>query len=314
MIADERYMARALQLARQGEGHVSPNPMVGAVIVARGRIIGEGFHRRYGEGHAEVNAIASVALADAPLLHESTVYVTLEPCSHYGKTPPCARLLIERGVRRVVVGTLDPFEKVAGRGVAMLREAGIEVLTGVLERECRHLNIRFITAHTRRSPWVMLKWAQDANGYMGDGEPRVTFSTPETLRLMHRERSRVDAIMVGARTVALDNPSLDTRYWSGRSPLRVVLDEHLSIMHVQPAPKLLTDGRPTLVYNAIRSDTRGAVEFVRLDNCHDLNAILADLYHRGITSLMVEGGPTVLHAFIDANLDDRRRIETANAH
>lgn len=314
MTTDERYMARALQLARQGEGHVSPNPMVGAVIVARGRIIGEGFHRRYGEGHAEVNAIASVAPADAPLLHESTVYVTLEPCSHYGKTPPCARLLIERGVRRVVVGTLDPFEKVAGRGVAMLREAGIKVLTGVLERECRHLNIRFITAHTRRRPWVMLKWAQDANGYMGDGEPRVTFSTPETLRLMHRERSRVDAIMVGARTVALDNPSLDTRYWSGRSPLRVVLDEHLSIMHIQPAPKLLTDGRPTLVYNAIRSDTIGAVEFVRLDNCHDLDAILADLYTRGITSLMVEGGPTVLRAFIDANLDDRRRIETANAH
>lgn len=313
MTADERYMARALQLARQGEGHVSPNPMVGAVIVARGRIIGEGFHRRYGEGHAEVNAIASVAPADAPLLHESTVYVTLEPCSHYGKTPPCARLLIERGVRRVVVGTLDPFEKVAGRGVAMLREAGIEVLTGVLERECRHLNIRFITAHTRRRPWVMLKWAQDANGYMGDGDRRVTFSTPETLRLMHRERSRVDAIMVGARTVALDNPSLDTRYWSGRSPLRVVLDEHLSIMHIQPAPKLLTDGRPTLVYNAIRSDTSGAVEFVRLDNCHDLDAILADLYSRGITSLMVEGGPTVLRAFIDANLDDRRRIETANA-
>lgn len=314
MTADERYMARALQLARQGEGHVSPNPMVGAVIVARGRIIGEGFHRRYGEGHAEVNAIASVAPADAPLLHESTVYVTLEPCSHYGKTPPCARLLIERGVRRVVVGTLDPFEKVAGRGVAMLRKAGIEVLTGVLERECRHLNIRFITAHTRHRPWVMLKWAQDANGYMGDGERRVTFSTPETLRLMHRERSRVDAIMVGARTVALDNPSLDTRYWSGRSPLRVVLDEQLSIMHVQPAPKLLTDGRPTLVYNAIHSDTSGAVEFVRLDNCHDLDAILADLYRRGITSLMVEGGPTVLRAFIDANLDDRRRIETANAH
>lgn len=213
MTIDEKYMQRALQLGRQGGGHASPNPMVGAVVVHDGVIIGEGFHRCCGQGHAEVNAIASVH--DKSLLASSTIYVTLEPCSHYGKTPPCAKLLIDNQVPRVVVGTLDPFEKVSGRGVAMLREAGVEVVVGVLEEECLQLNKRFFIAHTTGKPWVLLKWAQSADGYMARHDGAVQFSTPLTQSLMHRERSMVDAIVVGAGTVAADNPSLTTRCWSG---------------------------------------------------------------------------------------------------
>ncbi|MGN1246464.1 MAG: bifunctional diaminohydroxyphosphoribosylaminopyrimidine deaminase/5-amino-6-(5-phosphoribosylamino)uracil reductase RibD [Muribaculaceae bacterium] len=302
---DERYMRRALQLAALGEGNVSPNPMVGAVIVADGRIIGEGYHRCYGEGHAEVNAVASVT--DRSLLRGATIYVTLEPCSHYGKTPPCAKLLIDCGFGRVVVGVRDPFAKVSGRGIAMLRDAGIEVTEGVLEAECRHINRRFITAHSLGRPWVLLKWAQSSDGFIDAprclapdeagqstaatvGEP-VKFSTPITAVWMHRERAGVDAILVGANTVALDNPSLTVRGWSvRRQPLRVVLAGHSP---VPPDAKLLTDGLPTLIYSS------------------DLHTVLADLYHRGITSLMVEGGAAVLQSFIDARLYDEVRIETA---
>ena len=324
---DERYMRRALQLAALGAGNVSPNPMVGAVIVADGKIIGEGFHRCYGEGHAEVNAVASVP--DRSLLRGATIYVTLEPCSHYGKTPPCAKLLVECGFGKVVVGVRDPFPQVSGRGIAMLRDAGIEVTEGVLEEECRHINRRFFTAHSKCRPWVLLKWAQSADGFIdatraGNFNPAipagsrkgtapaglcendpiagnstdtltvgkpVKFSTPLTTMLMHRERAMVDAILVGANTVALDNPSLTVRGWSvRRQPLRVVLARHTPI---SPDARLLTDGLPTLIYST------------------DLHAVLADLYHRGITSLMVEGGATVLQSFIDARLYDEVRIETA---
>ena len=300
-------MRRALQLARQGIGHVSPNPMVGAVIVHSDRIIGEGFHRCYGEGHAEVNAVASVLDGNRALLAESTIYVTLEPCSHYGKTPPCAKLLIDSGFKRVVVGTLDPFEQVSGRGVAMLRAAGIDVTTGILEDECRELNECFITAHTLKRPRVILKWAQSADGFLAgvDGK-RVTFSTPATLRLMHRERAGVDAILVGAATAKNDNPSLTTRLWPGNSPLRVLLDENLT---VPSTARLLSDGRPTVVYNATRSETIGSVTYVKLNNCHDLTEILNDLYaNRKVTSLMVEGGVNVLQQFIENNLYDEIRI------
>ena len=310
MIVDEKYMRRALQLARQGAGHTSPNPMVGAVIVGPdGTIIGEGWHRKCGEGHAEVNAVASVK--DADLLHDSTIYVTLEPCSHFGKTPPCASLLIERGIPRVVVGTLDPFVKVAGRGVAMLREAGIEVVVGVLEQECRDLNRRFITAHTSGRPWVQLKWAQTADGYIAlpsdAGENPLHMSTPVTMRLMHRQRALCDAIVVGAATARIDNPSLTTRQWPGRSPLRVVLSRHLSIPENL---NLLTDGLPTIVYNGVKSETDGAVEYVKLDTTAP-QSWLTDLYRRGITSVMVEGGTQILQQMIDAGAWNEARIEVS---
>ncbi len=310
MLIDEKYMRRALQLARLGAGHTSPNPMVGAVIVGPdGAIIGEGWHRQCGQAHAEVNAVASVK--DDSLLKESTIYVTLEPCSHYGKTPPCARLLIERGIPRVVVGCLDPFEKVAGRGVAMLREAGIEVVVGVLEQECRNLNRRFMTAHTAGRPWVQLKWAQTADGFIAlppdAGENPLHMSTPVTMKLMHRQRSLCDAIVVGAATARIDNPALTTRYWPGKSPLRVVMSRDLSL---PDNLRLLTDGRPTVIYNGVKDAVQGVVEYVKLDTTHP-QAWLQDLYRRGVTSVMVEGGLSLLQWLIDAGTWDEARIEVS---
>lgn len=310
MIVEEKYMRRALQLARLGAGHTSPNPMVGAVIVGPdGEIIGEGWHRKCGEAHAEVNAVASVT--DANLLKDSTLYVTLEPCSHYGKTPPCANLIIERGIPRVVVGCLDPFVKVAGRGVKMLQEAGVEVITGVLEQECRDLNRRFMTAHTLGRPWVQLKWAQTADGYIAlppeAGENPLHMSTPVTMRLMHRQRALCDAIVVGANTARIDNPSLTTRQWPGRSPLRVVLSHDLSI---PDNLNLLSDGLPTIVYDSVKSETVGAVEYVQMDTSSPLTW-LEDLYRRGVTSVMVEGGTRVLQGLIDAGVWDEARIEVS---
>lgn len=303
-------MRRALQLARQGAGHTSPNPMVGAVIVSPdGKIIGEGWHRKCGQGHAEVNAVASVN--DPSLLKDSTIYVTLEPCSHYGKTPPCAKLIIERGIPRVVVGALDPFVKVSGRGVAMLREAGVEVVVGVLEEECRMLNCRFMTAHTTGRPWVQLKWAQTADGFIAlppeAGENPLHMSTPVTMRLMHRQRALCDAIVVGAATARIDDPSLTTRYWPGKSPLRVVLSRQLSI---PDNLKLLNDGMPTIIYNSMKNETRGVVEYVKMDTS-DPQIWLTDLYRRGITSVMVEGGTDVLQQMIDAGAWDEARIEVS---
>ncbi len=297
---DVRFMRRALQLAALGEGRVSPNPMVGAVIVAGGRIIGEGYHRCFGEGHAEVNAVASVSHRE--MLRGATVYVTLEPCSHYGKTPPCARLLIDCGVARVVVGMRDPFPRVSGRGIAMLREAGIEVTEGVLEEECRHINRRFITAHTLGRPWVMLKWAQSADGFL-DGlrhspdTPAVKFSTPVTAMWMHRERAKNDAVLVGSGTVRMDNPALTVRHWSCRKqPLRVILGTR----GLSQSTRILSDGNPYMYY--------GDNAFI---SPHDLPRVLSFLFERRITSVMVEGGAAVLRSFIDAGLWEEARVETS---
>lgn len=308
MEIDERYMKRALQLARGGMGAVSPNPMVGAVVVHDGKIIGEGFHRRWGGPHAEVNAIDSVA--DKRLLADSTMYVTLEPCAHYGKTPPCAELLVKMQVPRVVVGTVDPFARVCGRGVQMLRDAGVEVVTEVLADECRELNRRFFTAHTHHRPYVMLKWAQSADMYMGSNDRRVLFSNELSMMWMHRERSRCDAVLVGAGTVKVDNPALTVRRWHAeRQPLRVVLDGRLSI----PADcNLLSDGLPTIVYNNEKSCSNDLVEYVKIDLSTPA-AWLADLYSRNITSVMIEGGACVLNEMIEAQLWDEARIETATS-
>ncbi len=291
---DIRYMRRALQLARCGEGEASPNPMVGAVIVAGGRIIGEGFHRRCGEPHAEVNAVASVA--DRSLLPHSTLYVTLEPCAHYGKTPPCAKLVIDSRIPRVVVGSRDPFERVSGRGIAMLREAGIDVTEDVLADECRQLNCRFMTAHTLRRPFITLKWAQSSDGFIGirdrDGNPRpAMISNPLSRVLAHRERIRHDAIMVGTNTVISDNPRLDARLWAGKSPIPVTIDRHGMI----PRESKLMHNRNTLVYGDIT-----------------LVDILSDLYtSHYVTSLLVEGGAKLLNSFIAADLWDAIRRETS---
>ena len=289
MTEDEKYMARCIQLARCGRNHAAPNPMVGAVIVCNGHIIGEGYHIRCGEAHAEVNAVRSVRPEDKPLLKQSTIYVSLEPCSHYGKTPPCADLIISCGIPRVVVGCVDPFSEVAGRGIRKLRDAGINVTVGVLEKECLELNRRFIINHTEKRPYVILKWAQSTDGYIdrhrsSADEPPVTFSNAHTSMLVHRQRAGVQAIMVGRRTALLDNPSLTVRLWPGESPLRVVLDRELSLSETLH----LFDGTvPTLVFTA-RTDNpqRIGVEYVTLDFDQPvIPQILTELYTRRIQSI-----------------------------
>ena len=232
MMTDEDFMARALELARHGAGFVSPNPMVGAVIESGGEIIGEGWHRLFGGPHAEVNAIRSVAPEHRHLLKEATVYVTLEPCSHFGKTPPCADLLVESGVKRVVVALRDPFPEVSGKGIERLKNVGIDVTEGILEAESKELNRSFITAHTLKRPYIQLKWARSSDGYIGmlnsaDLPYPVVLSDALGKILVHRDRSMTDAIMVGTDTVISDNPKLDIRHWpSRRNPLKVSFDLH----------------------------------------------------------------------------------------
>lgn len=226
----EYYMRRCLQLARNGMLNAKPNPMVGAVIVsADDRIIGEGYHVRCGEGHAEVNAFASVKPEDEHLLKESTIYVSLEPCSHYGKTPPCADLIISKGVKRCVCGCIDPFAKVQGRGIRKLREAGIEVVVGVMEKECLELNRRFITFNTHSRPYIILKWAQSANGFIDNDFKAFTFSTPFTKMLSHKLRAENDAILVGRVTDEREHPMLNVREWHGNDPMRIVLTHDTDI-------------------------------------------------------------------------------------
>jgi len=232
---DERYMQRCLQLAANGIQGARPNPMVGAVIVAEGRIIGEGYHVRCGEGHAEVNAFASVSPDDEELLRTSTIYVSLEPCSHYGKTPPCADLIINKGVCRVVVGTIDPFAEVQGRGVRKLLEAGIDVTVGVLEEECQWLNRRFFTYHREHRPYIILKWAQTANGFIDDHGKSLCISSEQTLMLSHQVRAEEDAILVGHTTDVREHPQLTVRHWHGPDPKRLVLT------HDRPLSQLMDD-------------------------------------------------------------------------
>lgn len=286
--SDALMMRRALQLARNGALHAHPNPMVGAVIATpSGRVIGEGWHRRCGEGHAEVNAVASVAPSDRHLLAQSTIYVTLEPCSHYGKTPPCAKLIIESGIPRVIAATLDPFAKVSGRGVAMLREAGVEVLTGLMEEEARSLNRPFFTAHTLRRPFITLKWAQSADGFIdgrNPGEGPAAISSPVTRAEAHKLRAYHDAILVGSGTLLADAPSLTVRHFAGDSPRRFV---------------------------ASRSGLTVAPDGWQVCGEPSVAELAAALYEQGITSLLVEGGARLLQSFIDAGLYDALHVEVS---
>ena len=230
---DEKYMRRCIQLAENGIQGARPNPMVGAVIVANDWIIGEGYHVRCGEGHAEVNAFASVK--DESLLKDATIYVSLEPCAHYGKTPPCADLTIKKGVKRVVVGCIDPFTEVKGRGIEKIRKAGIEVEVGVLEKECQWLNRRFFTYHSKHRPYIILKWAQTANGFIDNHFKPLMISNEQTQMLSHQLRAEEDAILVGHTTFDRDHPSLNVRHWHGPNPKRIVLT------HDRPLPQLMDD-------------------------------------------------------------------------
>lgn len=306
MEINEKYMWRAIELAASGRGFASPNPMVGAVIAAPdGRIIGEGWHRRCGEAHAEVNAVASVSESDRKLIPESTIYVTLEPCAHYGKTPPCAVMLANVGFKKVVVASVDPFSKVNGRGIAILREAGAEVVTGVLDDVARRLNAKFFTAHTEHRPWITLKWAQSADGYLDHvrdmSAPAARFSTPMSSLAVQRLRASHDAIAVGLGTYLADRPKLTLRLWPGSKPKPMVL-----------------------CFRGISSDTEKTVDNIAVNNrtatpqlidaaVEKIPALLDMLYRQGGTSLLVEGGAFTLKAFIDSGFWDMARIETAAA-
>ncbi|MDR1646052.1 MAG: bifunctional diaminohydroxyphosphoribosylaminopyrimidine deaminase/5-amino-6-(5-phosphoribosylamino)uracil reductase RibD [Tannerellaceae bacterium] len=312
MEAAEHYMARCIALAKHGGGKVNPNPLVGAVIVHKGRIVGEGFHRKYGEAHAEVNAVASVE--NPACLPESTLYVNLEPCSHHGKTPPCTELIIRNRIPRVVVACTDPYPEVAGRGIRRLREAGVEVITGVLEKEASELNRVFITSHTLRRPYIYLKWAQSIDGFIDrirtDASiPPVLFSSPLMLQQVHKKRSEVMAIMVGTHTALLDNPSLTVRRWSGNSPIRIVLDRNLSI----PSHYHLMDGTtPTLVFTTVERTSDNNVTYIPIDFSRNvLQQVLDHLYACRITSLLVEGGARLLTHFLQEKLWDEIQVETS---
>ena len=246
MIDDKKFMQRCIQLAKNGQLNAKPNPMVGAVIVHNGRIIGEGYHVRCGLAHAEVNAFASVRAEDEALLPESTIYVSLEPCSHYGKTPPCADLIIEKGVRRVVVGCIDEFAEVQGRGIQKLRDAGIEVEVGVLEDECKALNRRFFTFHREKRPYIILKWAQTANGFIDDHHQPIQISSDFTKMLSHKLRAEEDAILVGRVTDEREHPQLNVREWYGPDPKRMVIDRahplNLESLHAQNIQSIIVEG------------------------------------------------------------------------
>ena len=316
MSVDELYMRRCLQLARCAAGSTTPNPMVGAVIVCDGRIIGEGYHIRAGEPHAEVNAVRSVKPADRHLLPQSTIYVTLEPCSHYGKTPPCCDMIIKEGIRRVVIGVTDNNECVNGAGIARMKKAGIEVVIGVLENECLAVNRPFFTYNRLARPFVTLKWAQTADGYIDverEGGVPLRISTPVSQVAVHKLRSMHDAILVGTRTALLDNPSLSLRCWTGRAPLRLVIDR----AGVLPATLNLFDGSsPTVVYtgNPIVGKFGKNVEQILLDFSKDVPVqILEHLHSLKIQSLLVEGGARTLQSFIDASLWDEARVEVSSS-
>lgn len=311
------FMRRALELATLGRSGASPNPMVGCVIVHQPpggspRIIGEGWHRQYGGPHAEVNAVRSVRFEDEHLLPEATVYVTLEPCAHWGKTPPCADLLVEKRVKKVIICNEDPFPLVDGRGIAKLRAAGIEVEVGLLEDEGRAMNRYFFTAIEKKRPYILLKWAETADGFIaGVGGQAVKISGELSHRLVHRWRSEYDAIMVGTNTARLDNPRLNVRLWSRaipRNPTRVVVDKYLTL----PADLHVFDGtQPTIVYHLADSPAQQTdnVTYHQLDAAQPfLPQLLADLHHRRIQSLLVEGGTQLLQSFIDADLWDEMAV------
>jgi diaminohydroxyphosphoribosylaminopyrimidine deaminase/5-amino-6-(5-phosphoribosylamino)uracil reductase len=310
----EHFMMRAIGIAELGHGKVAPNPLVGAVLVKDNRIIGEGYHQKFGEPHAEVNAIDAANGAD---LSDATLYVTLEPCSHHGKTPPCAELIIRHGIGKVVVGTKDPFPLVSGNGIARLRAAGVQVEVGLLGPECAHLNRRFLTYHARQRPYIILKWAQTSDGFIaahrstvGDEEYRkLRYITGyEVQKLVHRWRSEEDAVLVGRHTAVDDDPALNVRHWEGRNPVRVTIDQH---NHLPQHLKLFDGSQQTLVFTA-RPGVNPNVSYVICDFDElIIPQVLSQLHSMGILSLFVEGGTRTITNFISEGIWDEARVFTA---
>lgn len=300
---DEIFMTRAMELAKLGIGSVSPNPLVGCVVVCDDQIIGEGWHQEYGKAHAEVNAINSVK--DKDKLKESTVYVNLEPCSHFGKTPPCADLLVKCEIKRVVVANTDPNPKVSGRGLRRLRDANIQVDTGVLAEQGKELNKRFFSSIVKGRPYVILKWAETSDGFIAREDYDSKWISNEFSRqLVHKWRAEEGAILVGKNTAKYDNPSLTVRDWNGKNPIRIIIDHELTL---EQKLNLFDQSVPTICYNSIK-DFENGVSYVSLPDEEFLQSLLIDVNKRGINSVIIEGGAKTLADFIEQNLWDEARV------
>ncbi len=311
----EKHIERCLYLAGQALGKVSPNPLVGAVIVHENDIIGEGFHQQYGGAHAEVEAIREVQ--NPGLLPASTLYVNLEPCAHQGKTPPCTDLIIEKGIKKVVISCIDPNPLVAGKGIEKLKQAGIEVVSGLLEEEARELNKRFFTFHQQKRPYIILKWAQTADGFISrfplpDDKELNWISGKAARKLVHVWRSQEDAIMIGTNTALNDNPQLTTRLVEGRNPVRVVIDKQLMIPE---DAFILNEEAPTLVFTTLEKASSSNVHYITIDfEGNRITKIVEELYQRGIGSVIIEGGAILLNSFLEQNLWDEARVIVGTQH
>ena len=304
-------MQRCLELAVKGAGFVAPNPMVGAVLVHEDRIIGEGWHQRYGKAHAEVNCINNVLEENKSFIDKSTLYVSLEPCVHFGKTPPCADLIIKMKIPKVIIGCRDSYKEVDGRGIEKLKAAGLEVVTSVLEREAKELNKRFFTFYEKQRPYIILKWAHSSNNKIANADySRVLISNDYTNRLVHKWRSEEAGIMVGTNTALYDNPSLTNRYWSGNNPVRIVIDKELKIPITH---QLINDGQKTIIFNKLKNEDDGMILYRKIqDDGKVINQVIAYLFEMKIQSILVEGGAVLLQSFIDEGIWDEARMITNN--
>jgi diaminohydroxyphosphoribosylaminopyrimidine deaminase/5-amino-6-(5-phosphoribosylamino)uracil reductase len=305
-MVDEKYMHRCLELAEKGLGHVSPNPMVGAVLVHNDRVIGEGYHAFWGGPHAEVNCLASVTDNDRQYIGDSTLYVNLEPCSHHGKTPPCVDLILAHQIKKVVIGNEDPNPLVAGRGIQILRDASVEVVTDVLSSVCQYFNRRFFTFHQQHRPFLLLKWAQSKEGnFCPIDKSKFWLSTAATKKIVHTWRCEEDAILIGTGTALADNPSLTVREVSGRNPIRILIDKDLKV----PATAAIFDeAAKTLVYNLVENKESQYQQYIQLPDQDFLPALLQSLYLQHIQSVIIEGGLATLQAFLEAGLWDEARV------
>ncbi len=310
MERQNQYMKRCLQLAALGAGKVAPNPMVGAVLVYQDRIIGEGYHEAYGKAHAEVNCLASVKEENRLYIPDSTLYVSLEPCAHYGKTPPCADLIIKSGIRKVVIAIRDPFDAVDGKGIEKLQAAGIEVVLGIEQEAAREINKRFLQFHENHRPYIILKWAESINGAIATNEKKpAAISTAQTNRLVHQWRAEEAAILVGATTALIDDPALTVRWVAGKNPVRLLIDPELKVPRTN---RLFSGEAPTIIYNYHLSGQEQGVEWVQLDRqAALLDQLLRDVYQRKLLSILVEGGTQTIQEFLAAGYwNEIRRIQS----
>ncbi|MDG1933535.1 MAG: bifunctional diaminohydroxyphosphoribosylaminopyrimidine deaminase/5-amino-6-(5-phosphoribosylamino)uracil reductase RibD [Flavobacteriales bacterium] len=301
----EFFIRKCIDLARKGNGLVSPNPMVGSVIVYKGNIIGSGYHQKFGCNHAEVNAISSVK--DKKLLKESTLYVNLEPCSHFGKTPPCADLIIKSRIPKVVVGSKDSFSLVCGKGIENMKKGGVKVILGVLEKECRELNKRFFISQEKKRPYVILKWAESSDGFIApDFQPESFWMTSkESKLLVHKWRSQEDGIIIGRKTAELDNPRLTTRLVEGKNPVRIIIDSKLKL---NIKLNIFNDDAKTIILNKQKEESVGSNNYIKIESNSSIIDILETLNKEDINSIIVEGGTTTIQHFINSNLWDEARI------